>query len=587
MRPAPTCRLLAAILSLALIAVGCGGDDDAATTADGGDDAATTVDGGADAADDAADDTADDAAADDAPGDDAAADDAAMEDPDQLTSEGEGRTDGDLTPVSGGEVTWGLTNDGTGFDTTGAIAPGAIRIIGALTDTLVAGTPGGGWAPNLAESLTPNEDFTVWTITMRPGLTFHDGEPVDADALVANLEAFRTGPVSGFAFTAVDEIVAVDELSAEVRMNTPWGAFPYILIGQPGWLVSPSTIGTNETFVSTGPFMLESWTPGDGARAVRNPNYWREGLPYLDAINFKFIPEQTVKRQALEAGDIDGYISPGDEDILDFLEDDGVDVWIGEASANEHLYILNTAVAPTDDIRVRRGLAHAIDRDLIIDTFRSGLTEKASSSQAPGSPFHHETDYPDYDPELAAELIAEYEAEVEPVQFSVKLEPNPSVREVVELVVSFWEDAGAEVEIVEIGGGQSALTAISDDFQAFSWFQFSGIDPDGDYPFFHSAGGTNILNWSNLVSDKIDEGLDIGRANADPELRAPGYAMFQEALAEELPMLWIDHLNGVEAAVTRPELHGIGPDDVLPDGGPALGMIAGSFFSWYDVWLEQ
>ncbi len=568
-------RTMAAMLSFALVAAGCGGDDPAT---DG--DATSAADGDTLERPEGTDS--------DVAGDEGGADDGGdLEDPDQLTSEGEGQAGADLTPVPGGEVTWGLTNDGTGFDTTGAVAPGSIRIITALTDPLVAGTPGGGWAPNLAESLTPNEDFTVWTITLRPGVRFHDGEPVDAEALVANLEAFRTGPVSGFAFTAVDEVVAVDELAAEVRMNTPWGAFPFILINQAGWLVSPSTLGTNDDFVSTGPFMLESWTPGDGARVVRNPDYWREGLPYLDAINFKFIPEQPVKRQALEAGDIDGYISPGDQDILDFLDDDGVDVWIGEASANEYAYILNTAVAPTNDIRVRRGLAHAIDRDLVIDTFRSGLTEKASSSQTPGSLFHHETDYPDYDPELAAELIAEYEAEVEPVQFSVKLEPNPAVREVVDLVASFWEDAGAEVEIEEIGGGQSALTAISDDFQVFSWFQFSSIDPDGDYPFFHSDGGSNILNWSNLVSEKIDEGLDIGRANADPETRRPGYATFQEALAEELPILWIDHLNGIEAAVTRPELHGIGPRDELPDGGEALGMINGSFFTWTDVWLEQ
>ena len=120
-------------------------------------------------------------------------------------------------------------------------------------------------------------------------------------------------------------------------------------------MVSPSTIGQNETFVGTGPYMLESWIPNDGARVVRNPNYWRadEGLPYLDAINFKFLVDQTVKRQAFDAGDIDGYISPGDEDIVDFLDDDNVDVWIGTAGANEYAIILNTQQPPFDDVRRR------------------------------------------------------------------------------------------------------------------------------------------------------------------------------------------------------------------------------------------
>jgi len=312
-----------------------------------------------------------------------------LEDDDQLTSSGEGGgvDPATLEPVAGGEITFGLSNDGTGFDTTAAVSPGSIRIITALNDSLVSLTADATWTPNLAESLTPNDDFTLWTITMRPGLTFHDGAPVDGEAVRANLQAFKDGPTVGFAFANVESITAVDELSVEVAMVTPWASFPYALVVQPGWMVSPETIGTNETFVGTGPFVLESWTPGDGARVVRNPDYWRadEGLPYLDAINFKFLVDQGVKRQAFEAGDIQGYVSPGDEDIVDFLVDDEVDIWIGTAGANEYLWILNTTAPPFDDVRVRRAVAHAIDRDFVIDTFRSGLTEPADGPINPAS----------------------------------------------------------------------------------------------------------------------------------------------------------------------------------------------------------
>lgn len=574
--------LLAVLLMFAMVAASCGGSSTATTEADTPADTTAEETG--------SDSSADAEASTEAPNESATTDESpepeveSLEDDSQITSAGEGSLADAGDPVAGGEVTWGLTNDGTGFDLTNAIAPGSIRVITALSDGLTVLTTSGDWAPNLAESLVPNDDFTVWSITMRPGLTFHDGAPVDADAVVANMQAYKAG-IGAFTFGDVDEIVAIDDLTLEVRTKTPWAALPYALKDQPGWLVSPATIGQNDTFVSTGPFMLESWTPGDGARVVRNPNYWREGLPYLDAINFKFLVEQTVKRQAFEAGDIDGYISPGDADILDFLDDDAIDVWIGQAAANEYLFVLNTAKEPFDDLRVRQAMAYGVDRQFLIDTFRSGLTVPAASSISPGSRWYAETDYPDYDPEQAAALVAEYEAEVGPIVFEVSAEPNPAVIEVIEVAISFWEDAGMEAEILEIGQGQSATTAIADNFQAFSWFQFGSPDPDGLYVFMHSRGG--LLNWSNLQSDKIDEGLDMGRQNIDFETRAAGYALVQEGLAEELPMIWIDHLNGVEAAVARPELHGIGTPGILPDGEEAMPLVNGSFFGWTGVWLEE
>lgn len=572
---------LAILLGMALFAASCGGggSDDTSSAAEPENTPSGTAEEVA-----PADEPADDAPAEDEPMEDDAP--APLEDEDQITSAGEGSSvAGDANAVRGGEITWGLTNDGAGFDTTSAIAPGSIRVINSLADGVVGLAEDGSWAPNMAESLVPNDDFTVWTITMRPGITFHDGVAVDASAVAANFQAFKDSSTTGVTWTVVDEVVVVDELSLEVRMTSPWAAFPFQLVNQPGWLVSPETIGQNDTFVGTGPFMLESWTPNDGARVVRNPNYWREGFPYLDAINFKFLVDQTVKRQALEAGDVDGYISPGDADILDYLDDDGVDVWIGTAGANEYLFVLNTTRAPFDDVRVRRALAHATDRDFLIEAFRSGLTEPANGPLNPASRWWVDTDYPDYDPEAAAALIAEYEAEVGPVVFEVSAEPNASVIEVIETAVTFWEDAGIDASVKEIGPGQSVITAIFDDFQAFSWFQFGSPDPDGLYSFMHSSAG--ILNWSNLVSDKLDEGLEIGRQNEDFETRQQGYAMVQEALAEEVPMIWIDHLNGVEAAVTVPQLHGIGTPGVLPDGETSLAMTDGSFFAWTGVWLEE
>lgn len=592
-------RLIAVALSGALLVAACSSGSDDATLDDDSSPATAEADDAEPDATEPADsepaDDGDEAEGDSGEGDEAESDDtgsddsgdpAPLEDEDQITSEGEGaESTGD--PVAGGEITWGLTNDGTGFDTTGAVAPGSIRLMGAISDPLVGLDVNADWQPNLAESLTPNEDFTTWTITLRDGPTFHDGEPVNAEAVRANMQAYKDSPTVGFNFALIESITAIDELNVEVKMLAPWAQFPFQLSGQPGWMVSPSTIGTNDSFTGTGAFILESWTPGDGARVVRNPNYWRadEGLPYLDAINFKYLVDQTVKRQALEAGDVEGYISPGDADIVDYLDDDEVDVWIGTAGANEYLWLLNTASPPFDDVRVRRAMAHAIDKEFLIEQFRSGLTEPANGPVNPAARFYTPNEYPQFDPAAAQALVDEYEAEVGPIEFELSIEPNESVIEVAEVMMSFLADVGIDGQLKEIGQGQSAITAIQDDFQAFSWFQFGAPDPDRDYVFFHSSGG--VLNWSNLVNADIDEGLDTARQSDDEATRLEGYAQFLKGLGEDVPMLWIDHLNGVEAAVTTPELNGIGTPGVLPDGSPSLPMTDGSFFSWTGVWLEQ
>ncbi len=586
----------ATLLVAALVAASCGGGDSDDDGADEDEPTEQTTDGEADEpADDDADEPADEGA--DEPADDGAdepADDAdeptsaPLEDEDQLTSEGEGgdaAADGEPTP--GGEITWALGIDGTGFNTLGTVAPGSIRLITAMVDSLVGLDVDANWYPNLAESLTPNADFTSWTITMRPDLVFHDGEPVDAAAVAANLQAQKDSLSVGFNLAPVESITVVDDLTVEVQMSVPWAAFPYLLVSQSGWMVSPSTIGQNDTFVSTGPFMLESWTPTDSARVVKNPNYWRadEGLPYLDAIDFKFLPDQAVRRQAFEAGDVDGYISPADSDTVEFLEDDEVDVWIGTAGANEFMIMLNTTAAPFDDLRVRRAMAHAIDRQFMVDNSRSGLTEVADGPFSPGSKWFFETGYPEFDPAAAQALVDEYEGEVGPIEFELKVQPDPAIVEDGEIMASFLADVGMDVTVTPIGIGQSASLGLADDFQAITWFQFGAPDPDRDYVFFHSSGG--LLNWSNLVDADIDAGLDQARQSDDFDTRYEGYAQYQQALTDQLPIIWIDHLNGVEAAVTRPELNGIGTPGMFADGTPSLPMTDGSFFSWPGVWLEQ
>lgn len=568
-------RWMIALLALALLAASCGGSGDDGDSGDGadasGDDSAQADDDLLEAAQAANDDqetgtnTAD--------------------------AGGEGDQVGGITDVEegraaeGGGIVYGIDSDGTGFNTLDTIVPGSIRMIVPVVESLTQILANGDWAPLLAKDLVPNDDFTVWTIHLREGIVFHDGTPLDANAVKANLLAFKFSPNVGFVMSYVDEFVVVDDLTVEVHMKQPWATYPSSLTGQAGWMVSPATIGQVDHAVGTGAFEMVEWRPGDGASYVKFDDYWRadEGIPTLDWLEIKVIPEQAARRQALEAGDIQAYASPSDADLLDFLADDNVNVYQSGLGGNEFLLVPNLNVAPLDDIRIRRALVHAVDRDLLIDTFRSGLGEKASSFLEPNSRWYVETDYPDYDMATAQALVAEYEAENGPVSLTISSSSRESTIEVVEFMMSFWEEAGIEVELERVDPSAIVSRVITDDFQLMTWAQHSAADPDGEWVFFNSQGGTNFLNWSNHNFTEIDDALNRGRATDDFDTRFEAYADLQRLFAEHMPLLWIDHLSGSEGVVSIAGVEGLNAAR-FPDGQEGAGVVAGSFHTYAGIY---
>lgn len=574
-------RVLCVVFVLALLATSCGGGSDSSSEPAASPDPAPAADPAP-------------ASPDPAPEPAASSDDGSSEDDGSSsnTSAEELYQDienGSIEPVFGGELIAGIEAGGSSWSTVGAMDAQTIRMAGAMSDPLIYVTDDGGWAPGLAESMTPNEDATVWTMVMRPDVRFHDGVALTAEAVVANVEAFKASPTVGFVYQRLDEVVAIDELTLEFRMNGPWGAFPYTLVAQAGYMVSPETIGVADSYVSTGAFKFDTWDPADGLRIVRNDDWWGagdEGLPYLDSIRFKVLVEQSAREAALETGDIDIYHAPGDQAILRFDADPDFVYWSSSGGANEGMIILNTTSAPLDDVRVRRALAHATDRDLIIDAFRSGLTEPANTFIEPSNRFWVDTDdlYPGFDMAAAQGLIAEYEAENGDATVVLHTLEISAVTEVAEVVAALWQQAGVDVEIQSVAvGGPEVSMVIGDQFQAVMWFQFSAADPDGTYPFVHSSMG--ILNWSNFADAQLDEGLDIGRASLDEAERAAGYALAQERMASEVPIIYLDHLTGVEGLVSKPTVHDVYSQARDADAPAPAPVTGGSFHSYHQIWI--
>src|SRR5262249_41747297 len=137
-------------------------------------------------------------------------------------------------------------------------------------------------------------------------ITFHDGAPLNAAAVKANLEAYKKG-LASIALKAMDSVNVVDDLTVDVNMNQPWAGFPSFLASQQGYVQSPAAIDAPDASnhpVGTGPFVFDKWVHGTSIVVKKNPNYWQAGKPYLDQIQFRILNDPTARADALESGEI-------------------------------------------------------------------------------------------------------------------------------------------------------------------------------------------------------------------------------------------------------------------------------------------
>ncbi|NRQ38478.1 hypothetical protein HII36_42625 [Nonomuraea sp. NN258] len=484
-------------------------------------------------------------------------------------------------PVAGGRLVYGLSADANGFNpVTDQFAAQSYSMVGTMIEPLVGVDAAGAWKPYLAQSLTPNATFDEWTIKIRPGVRFSTGLNLTGEIVKANLEAQKASPLTAATLVPVKSFELTDPMTVKVALSRPWVAFPYYLATQLGMIVPPTSLNDPRTAslkpVGTGPFMFKEYMPDSRLVVTRNPQYWRSGLPYLDEIEFRILPDSQTRAQTLEAGGIDAMGTSRDDDVIKFgkLKDDyTVDRAQGMA-VPEAMIMLNTAVPPLDDLRVRKALAYAMDRKTVISTLRSGLTQPADGPWAKDSKWYAEGGYPDFDLARATALVKEVEAEKGPISFEVLSTPDPNTMQGLELAQDMWRKAGIDVTIKQADQPDLINRAVTGNFAATIWTQFSAADPDGEYVWMHQAYakpvGAVSLNFSRLKDEKLSRALDVGRGDPDESTRVAAYATVQERLRELVPYVFIDHLD-TGAIIARTKVRGIG-EHVLPDGEKGLPL---------------
>jgi len=497
-------------------------------------------------------------------------------------------------PVVGGEAVYALeaeTDDGWCL-VEAQLAIAGIQVARSIYDTLAAPDSEGNVVPFLAKTIEPNADATVWTITLREGIKFHDGTDLTAEVVKNNLDAYR-GQYEGrsplltvFVFQDVESIDVVDELTLTVTMKRGWAAFPSFLYGSGRFgmmaqaqLDSPDHC--NDEMIGTGPFKFEGdWIVNDHLTLVKNENYWRKDadgtpLPYLNKLTYIPVLETSTLVNGVKTGQYTLAQSDSAEGIAQLrgLKDSG-DISLVESDKFPELayILLNASLAPFDNINARFAVAHAFNYEELNTLRNEDLLQRATGPFGPGvTGYLPDQELPGYDLDLAKEFVAKYTEETgEPLEFSLSSTPDAGSIESANLTKSYFEAAGMKVEIRTALQAAYIDLAISGDFQAMGWRNHPGFDPDTQYVWWYGVGNGNPVNFSRFTDPEIDRLLDEGRTETDPAVRQQIYEDLNRRFAEQMWSMWTFYtLWSIPGAAN---LHGVfGPNLPTEDSPDAVG----------------
>jgi peptide/nickel transport system substrate-binding protein len=392
--------------------------------------------------------------------------------------------------------------------------------------------------PDLATSWDSSQDLKTWTFHLRPGVKFHSGKPLDAADVVFTFKRILdkdVGCVLRVNFSSVESIEAVDPLTVRFNLSTPYADLPAAVAAYQAAIVSESTVDTVTTHpVGTGPFRFVEYRPGDQLVMERNPDYFLAGLPTVDRVVIRIIPEFTTAVAALESGAVDAVFDLPPEQI-EKLRKSSV-AHVDEVQAGRWQGIIwNCAMKPFDDPRVRRAFNKLIDKPAITEIAMFG---HATPTLTPLPPFHpyFRKDIPIGGADIAGAKQLLAEAGI-PSGWELEMFV-PGSNPPRERLATAFRDAAKQVGInvqLRIVPPDKFFAEMEGKVRFAADGFYGRATPDlMIYPWYHSSGSWNTTLW-HYSNPEVDKVLDAARATADKDEQAKLYGRFQELLLDDSP----------------------------------------------------
>jgi peptide/nickel transport system substrate-binding protein len=423
--------------------------------------------------------------------------------------------------------------------------------------------------PSLAESWDISDDGKTYTFKLRDGVSFHDGSPLNAEAVKFNFDRMLkedhpyhdTGPFPlSFFFSSVEEVTAVDDLTVEFKLSEPYAPFLSNLAYPTGLIVSPAAVeehgkdfGRNPS--GTGAYKFETWEANSRVVVTGNADYW-DGAPPMEALIYRPITDANTRIAEMLSGGLDVMVEVPPDSLQQFRGDGAFTVY-EQAGPHVWFLILNAKEGPFADKKIRQAANYAIDKQALVENILQGTAEVAAGPTPPAFAWAYNESLEPYphDPEKAKALLEEAGYEGEELTFYVT-EGGSGMLDPIAMGTAIQADLQAvgmptNIETYEwntfLGKVNPGLEGKAD-MAEMAWMT---NDPD-TLPFltlrseaFPDQGGFNSGYYSN---EKVDALLNEARAATDQAKRAELYKEMQEIVQEEAP--WVFVANWKQNAVT-------------------------------------
>ncbi|MFB5674283.1 ABC transporter substrate-binding protein [Paenibacillus terreus] len=440
--------------------------------------------------------------------------------------------------------------------------------------------------PSLAESYEVSADGLVYTFKLKAGVKFHDGTDFNADAVVFNFNRW-SDPNSPYKFEGdsfdyydsmfgspdnrvIKEVKAVDDLTVQFTLNAPQAPFLQNIAMTSFSIGSPKAIEEKkENFksepVGTGPFKFVEWKRNDSITLEKNPDYWQEGLPKLDKVIIRSIPDNTARFNALQNGEID-IMEDLNADDLAVLESNPNLQKIERPSFNVSYIGFNVKKKPFDNPLVRQALNHAVNKQALVDAFFGGSAIPAKNPMPPTLWGYNDSiqDY-EYDLEKAKQLLAEagypngLPEEVTFYAMPVSRPYMPDGKKVAEAIQADFEKIGVKVNIQSPEWAtylDDLKAGEKDDIYMLGWTGDNG-DPDN---FIYTLLDKDTIpgnNRSFYVNEELHKVLVEAQQETDQDKRAALYEKAQEIIKKDAP--WVPLVHTTPLLAARADLKGYTP----------------------------
>lgn len=423
-------------------------------------------------------------------------------------------------------------------------------VYAALCDKLVDITPDLAITPMLATGWTWSDDGMALTMTLREGVTFHDGSPFDAEAVKANIirsqtleESRRKSEVQSIA-----SIDVVDPLTVRFNLSAPDATLLAQLADRAGMMMSPTAaaaagadFGLNP--VCSGPFKFAERVQQDKIVLEKFADYYDADRIHFDTVTYLPIPDTTVRLANLRAGDLDIIERMAATDLASARADAGLAVASATSLGYQGITVNtgNTDAANNplgQNAKVRQALSLSIDREAINQVVFNGAFAPGNQPFPPTSPWY-DTSFPVEGRDVAKAKALLKEAGFDTVSIKMQAANSNETMQLMQVIQSMAAEAGITIEIVSKEFATMLKDQTAGDFQATQVGWSGRVDPDGNiYGFVVTGAGLNDGHYSNPEVDRL---LGEARVSTDIAVRKKSYDAAQAILMADLPIIYLYH----------------------------------------------